>query len=160
MLMALEVKKSKKEILEMKKTMMLMAALLFVTLVGSFAQAQQQCYQLEPYSDVIKLSHTTVGAHTALFGNWTSVDYTLPVVGAREANLGGGPKRVSLNGTNDTSDFDANPICAIDGVVNGAWTITCVGGTSGNFTVTGTAFAPVSCANASAVQGPVAGKSK
>lgn len=95
----------------MKKLMVLMVALVLVTLMGSLAQAQQVCYQLKPAPDIIKLSYHTQGAHTNLFGNWVVPNvYSLPVVGAREANLNGGPKRVSLNGTNDTSDFGGNPI--------------------------------------------------
>jgi hypothetical protein len=141
----------------MKKLTVLMAALVLVTLMGSLAQAQQVCYRLNPFSDVIKLSYHTVGPNTNLFGNWTTIFYTLPVVGAREANLNGGPKSVSVHGTNDTSDFGGNPICAIDGVVNGAFTITCVGGSS-TFTNTGTHLTPVSCTAAPQQEGPVAGK--
>jgi hypothetical protein len=142
----------------MKRVIGLMAALVLVTLMGSLAQAQQVCYRLNPFSDVIKLSYHTQGPHTNLFGNWTVPSvYSLPVVGAREPNLNGGPKRVSVHGTNDTSDFGGNPICAIDGVVNGAFTITCVGGSS-TFTNTGTALTPVSCTAAPQREGPVAGK--
>jgi hypothetical protein len=143
----------------MKKAMVLMAAVVLVTLMGSFAQAQQVCYQLKPYDDVIKLGYHVQGNHTNLFGNWRTSNYTLPVVGAREPNLNGGPKRVSLHGTNDSADFDGNPICAIDGVVNGAFTISCVGGTAGNFSNTGTNLTPVSCDETEPVGGPLAGKS-
>jgi hypothetical protein len=146
-----------KEILKMKKVIALMAALVLVTLVGSFAQAQA-CYQLKPYVDIINLSHTSVGPNRVLFGNWTgSTEYSLPVVGAREANINGGANRVSLNGTNNTSDFDGNLICALDATVNGPFTIVCVG-SSTTFTITGTAFAPVSCTEANPV-GELAGKS-
>ena len=89
----------------MKKVIALMAALVLVTLVGSFAQGQT-CYQLKPFIDIINLSHTTVGPNRVLFGNWTAgTEYSLPVVGAREPNINGGPNRVSLNGTNNNSDF-------------------------------------------------------
>ncbi len=142
----------------MKKLTVLMAALVLVTLMGSLAQAQQVCYKLNPFSDVIKLSYHTVGSNTNLFGNWTTIFYTLPVVGAREANLNGGPKRVSVHGTNNTGDFSGNPICALDGVVNGAFTITCVGGSGGTFTNTGTNITPVSCTADPQREGPVAGK--
>lgn len=141
----------------MKKVIVLMAVLVLVTLLGSFAQAEQ-CYNLVPFSDVIHLSHINSGPDTNLFGNWITTSYTLPVVGAREANLNGGPRRVSLNGTNDTGDFGGNPICAIDGTVRGAWQITCVGGASGTFTVTGTSLNPVSCAAAKPRQGMEAGR--
>jgi hypothetical protein len=144
----------------MKKSMVLMAALVLATLMGSLAQAQQVCYQLKPAPDIIKLSYHIQGSHTNLFGNWTVPGaYSLPVVGAREPNLNGGPKRVSLNGTNDTSDFAGNPICALDGVVNGAFAITCVGGTIGTFTYTGTNLTPVSCTAATQGEGEAAGKS-
>ena len=143
----------------MKRVIGLMAALVLVTLMGGLAQAQQVCYKLNPFVDVIKLSYHTVGSHTNLFGNWTTTSYTLPVVGAREANLNGGPKRVSLNGTNNTADFGGNPICAIDGVVNGAFTITCVGGSGGTFTNPGTHLTPVSCTAAEPGEGREAGKS-
>jgi len=142
----------------MKKAIVLMAALVLVTLLGSFAQAEQ-CYNLSPFSDVIHLSHISSGPDRSLFGNWIATGaYSLPVVGAREANLNGGPKRVSLNGTNDTADFGGNPICAIDGVLNGAWSLTCVGGSNGTFTTSGSAFAQVSCAAAQR-EGMEAGKS-
>src|ERR1700721_2474272 len=105
----------------MKKVIVLMAALVLVTLLGSFAQAEQ-CYNLAPYADVIHLSYIHSGSDQSLFGNWTaSGAYSLPVVGAREANLNGGPKRVSLNGTNNTSDFGGNLICALDGTIGGPW---------------------------------------
>jgi len=145
----------------MKKVMVLMAALVLVTLMGSLAQAQQVCYQLSPYSDVVHLSYHTQNGHTNLFGNWVVPnDYTLPLVGAREANVNGGPKRVSLNGTsNNPSIFNGNPICAIDGVVNGAFTITCVGGSNGISTVGGTSLTPVSCADNTPREGEPAGKS-
>jgi hypothetical protein len=148
-----------KEIPRMKRVIGLMAALVLVTLMGSLAQAQQVCYQLKPFGDVIKLSYHLQGSHTNLFGNWSFDNaYSLPVVGAREANLNGGPKRVSLHGTNDTSDFGGNPICALDGVVNGAFTFTCVGGSNGTFTNAGTGLTPVSCTAAPQREGPVAGK--
>jgi hypothetical protein len=146
-----------KEILKMKKVIALMAALVLVTLVGSFAQGQT-CYQLKPYIDIINLSHTNVGPNRVLFGNWTAgTQYSLPVVGAREPNINGGPNRVSLNGTNNTSDFGGNLICAIDATVNGPFTAVCVG-SSTTFTITGTAFAPVSCTEANP-DGESAGKS-
>jgi hypothetical protein len=150
---ALEVKKKGDS--KMKKMVALMAALVLVTLLGSFAQAEQ-CYNLVPFSDVIHLSHLSSGPNQTLFGNWISSDYTLPVVGAREANLGGGPNRVSLNGTNNTSDFGGNQTCSLDGTINGPWAVACVG-VNATFTVTGSAFAPVSC-TAARREGNEAGK--
>jgi hypothetical protein len=145
---------------KMKKVMVLMAALVLVTLLGSSAQAQQVCYNLSPYSDVIHLAYHVQNGHTNLYGNWVVPgDYTLPVVGAREANVNGGPKRVSLNATSNAGLFNGNPICAIDGVVNGAFTITCVGGSNGTATVSGTSLTPVSCADDTPRSGEPAGKS-
>jgi hypothetical protein len=141
----------------MKNLTALMAVLALVALMGSLAQAQQACYQLHPFSDVIRLGHLDNSTHRSLFGNWTSSEYTLPLTGARELNLNGAPYRLGLHGTNPTSFFGGNMICALDGIRNQPWTATCVG-TATPFVVSGDSLLPVSCTAAPQREGPVAGK--
>jgi hypothetical protein len=142
----------------MKKLTVLMAVLALVALMGSFAQAQQACYQLHPFVDVIRLAHIDNSTHRSVFGNWTSPFYTLPVTGARELNLNGLPYRLGLHGTNNSSSsFGGNMICALDGIKNQPWTVTCVG-TATPFVNSGDSLRPVSCTAAPQQEGPVAGK--
>lgn len=141
----------------MKKLTILMAVLVLVTLMGSFAQAEA-CYNLSPFSDVIRLGHVTNSGHQSWFGNWSAgTSYSIPVTGAKELNLGATPKRLGLHGTNNTGDFGGNMICALDGIPNQPWTATCVG-TGTPFVVSGDSLAPVSCNGASRREGPVAGR--
>jgi hypothetical protein len=140
----------------MKKLTVLMAVLALVALMGSFAQAQQACYQLHPFVDVIRLAHIDNSTHRSVFGNWTSPDYTLPLTGARELNLNG-QYRLGLHGTNTSSSFGGNMICALDGIKNQPWTVTCVG-TATPFVNSGDSLRPVSCTAAPQQEGPVAGK--
>jgi hypothetical protein len=138
------------------KKLTVIAVLALVALMGSFAQAQQACYNLHPFGDVIRLGHLDNSTHRSVFGNWTSTEYTLPVTGARELNLNGAPYRLGLHGTNPTTFFGGNMICAVDGIRNQPWTLTCVG-TSTPFVVSGDSFAPVSC-SAPLRDGPPAGR--
>ena len=139
----------------MKKLTALMAALVLVALMGSFAQAEA-CYNLSPFNDVIRLGHLDNSSHRSLFGNWTSSSYTLPVAGAKELDFTGTPKRIGLHGTNPTGFFGGNMICALDGVTGKPWTATCVW-TATTFVVSGDSLSPVSC-TAARRDGPSAGQ--
>jgi len=145
----------------------LLSTLVLVAVVaqlGSIAQAET-CYVLKPFVDVLRLNvQITEGGpnsmHEAVYGNWITSSYTLPVVGARELNLGSNTqRRLGIHGTNNSSFFGGNPACVLDGIPGGKWSLSCFGGGSGRFSNSGTALAPISCASLppSVEAGPEAG---
>jgi hypothetical protein len=145
----------------MKKVTVLMAAA-FVTLMGTLAHAET-CYKLQPFVDVLRLNvQITEGGpnsmHEAVYGDWVTGSYTLPVVGARELNVNStSQRRLGIHGTNDTASFGSNPACVLDGIPNGAWTLSCFGGGSGRFSNHGTSLTPISCSSLPPEVGPEAG---
>jgi hypothetical protein len=137
------------EVRQMTKATILTAAA-FVALMGSIAHAET-CYKLSPFVDVLRLDVQiteggTNSTHESVYGNWVTSAYTLPVVGARELNVGNtSQRRLGIHGTNDTSLFGANPACIIDGIPGGAWSLTCFGGSGSRFINSGTNLAPIDC---------------
>jgi hypothetical protein len=135
----------------MKKATVAMTIVMLSALM-SVAHAET-CYKLQPFSDILRLDVLiTEGGpssmHEAVYGDWVTSSYTLPVVGARELNVGStSQRRLGIHGTNDTSNFGGNPACVLDGTPGGAWSISCFGGGSGRFAVTGTNLASISCSS-------------
>jgi hypothetical protein len=149
----------------MKNVAILTVALVLVVLTGAVAQAEI-CYRLSPFSDVLRLNiDASLGAvgsqHENVYGNWISSAYSLPVSGARELNRGStSVRRLGIVGTQNTANFAANRICALDGIPGGAWTLTCVGGPGARFINAGTPLAAISClglAPSALDDGPAAG---
>lgn len=134
----------------MKKTTIFMAALLASAVMVTVAQAET-CMRLSPFVDILRLSvfideGATGTAHHVVFGNWITSSYTQPIVGARELNRGStSVRRLGVHGTNNTLLFGGNRICAIDGIVGAAWTLTCVGGPGARFVNQGSPLATISC---------------
>jgi hypothetical protein len=133
-----------------------------VAQLGSIAQAET-CYQLKPFIDLVRINvqiteGTTHANHQLVYGDWVaSTVYTLPVVGARELDVNTNTvRRLGVHGTNDSGSFGGNPICSIDGLPGGAWSLTCVGGSGSRFTNSGTPLALTTC-TPPAEGGPVAG---
>ena len=129
-----------------------LALVAVVAQLGSIAQAET-CYQLKPFVDVLRLDVQiteggTNSTHEAAYGNWITSSYTLPVVGARELNVGSSSvRRLGIHGTNDSSSFGSNPACVLDGIPGGKWSLSCFGGGSGRFSNSGTDLAPISCSS-------------
>jgi hypothetical protein len=127
-------------------TIMILSALM------SVAHAET-CYKLQPFSDILRLDVLiTEGGpssmHEAVYGDWVSSSYTLPVVGARELNVGStSQRRLGIHGTNASSSFGGNPACVLDGIPGSAWSLSCFGGGNGRFSNTGTNLAPISCSS-------------
>ena len=144
----------------MKKMIVAMAAVGLLILTVSVVQAET-CYRLYPFADYLRLSvqideGATGDAHASVNGQWiarsgTTTSYTLPVVGSRELNQGSTvTRRLGLVGPNHTTTyFGNNRLCTLDGIVGGAFTITCVGGTGAIFRNSGTSLAPISCSGLS-----------
>jgi hypothetical protein len=147
----------------MKKSIVALAILM-----GGMSTAQAEiCYRLDPFGDVLRLTCQTnpssgpMGSrHTVCYGNWIFTEYTLPVVGAQELNLGSTTvRRLGLHGTNNTTSFAGNPNCVLDGIPSNPWTLNCVGGAS-IFTNSGSPLTPISCSGVApsmAMGGPAAG---
>ncbi len=147
----------------MKKATILMATVVFMALMGTFAHAEA-CYKLVPFSDVLRLDiQVNEGGpnstHESVYGDWITTSYTMPVTGALELNLNStSQRRLGIHSTNDTADFGNNPVCSLDGIPNGAWTLTCFAGAGSRFTNHGTNLQPISCATLPPADGPEAGK--
>ena len=145
----------------------LLSALVLVavaTQLGQVAQAET-CYQLRPFPDILRLDvqiteGTTNANHEVVYGNWITGIYTLPVVGARELNVGSGTvRRLGIHGTNDTAFFGNNQACVLDGIPGGAWSLTCFGGAGSRFANNGSDLAPFACSSLPpSVTGPEAGR--
>lgn len=147
----------------MKTPQLILASSLFMAMSG-VAQAEA-CYQLSPFTDVIRVSmHQDIGSigdnHIDVFGNWIAKgNYTLPSSGAMELDAGSRTvKRIGIVGTNITSGFNGNLICALDGIPKGAWQLQCSGGTAGNFQNSGNPLTPVNCNTVSISSPTEAGK--
>jgi hypothetical protein len=137
-------KLKKRRISNMTKVKALTAALVLVTLLGTFAQAEQ-CYKLDPFIDILRLSAVAKGRHTDLFGNWVAgTSYTLPIVGSKDLDVNGTSKRIGVHGTNNTADFGGNLLCSLDGFISGSWVLQCAGTTT-PFATSGSSLTPVSC---------------
>jgi hypothetical protein len=145
----------------------LFATLVLVAVAAQLSQIAQAetCYQLRPFSDILRLNveiteGTTNANHEVAYGNWVTGSYTLPVVGARELNVGSSTvRRLGIHGTNDTAFFGNNPACVLDGIPGGAWSLTCFGGAGSRFTNSGSALAPLACSSLPPfVAGPEAGR--
>ena len=140
----------------MKKATVVLAALVLVVLMVAAAQAEI-CYQLSPFGDVLRLNveinDGPVGAsHHLVYGNWVFAGvYTLPLVGARELNVGSTTiRRLGIHGTNPTAFFGGNRICALDGIPGAAWTLACAAGAGAPFFANGSALTAISCDGLSA----------
>jgi len=139
----------------MKKATVAMTIVMLGALM-SVAHAET-CYQLQPFSDILRLDVSVHEAgpsstHEVVYGDWVTSSYTLPVVGARELNVGStSQRRLGIHGTNDNSSFGGNPACVLDGIPGGAWSLSCFGGGNGRFANTGTNLAPISCSSLPAV---------
>jgi hypothetical protein len=133
----------------MKKATVAMAVVMLSALL-SVAHAET-CYKLQPFTDILRLDVLiTEGGpssmHEAVYGDWVTSSYTLPVVGSRELNVGSlSQRRVGIHGTNNGSAFGANPACVLDGIPGGAWSLSCFGGGNGRFANSGTNLAPINC---------------
>ena len=144
----------------MKTTLCVLLSTFF--LMAVVPAPAEVCYQLKPFSDVLRLSvqidaGTTNAQHDLVYGNWVTGVYTLPIVGALELNVGSTTvRRLGVHGTNDTSLFGANPACVVDGIPGGAWSLSCFGGGNGRFKNSGTDLAPTTCTPPVQL-GPVAG---
>jgi hypothetical protein len=145
----------------MKKATVVMAGVVLLTLMSSFANAADFCYQLSPFVDVLKLSQTNVGTHKLLFGDWVaSGSYALPSVGAKELDVNGVPRRIGIHATNNSADFGGNMDCVLDGIANQPWALQCSGNAAGPFSITGDSLKVISCSTFAQSAGPAAGKSK
>ena len=133
----------------MKKSTIAAAVAVLGALMG-IAQAET-CYKLQPFADVLRVDVQiteggTSSMHELVYGDWVSSSYTLPIVGARELNVGStSQRRLGIHGTNSSADFGGNPACVLDGIPGGAWSLSCFGGGSGRFANSGTNLAPISC---------------
>lgn len=131
--------------------------------VGFFstgAHAGQACFRLNPFTDYLKLELGPVtNGHRNVYGNWIGPgNYTLPVSGALELNLGSTTvRRLGIVGTNNTTFFNDNLICGLDGIGGRAFEVNCSGGPSGNHQFSGT-LAPISCAGLAPSAARVAGR--
>lgn len=113
------------------------------------------CYRLDPFPDVVRVNETmsldeaVEGSHTAVVGNWSFGNaYSLPVVGSLDTDV---PRsnppalRLGLHGTQHTAAFGNHSDCTLDGVPNGAWTLSCSGRVAGIFNNSGSPLATISC---------------
>jgi hypothetical protein len=135
----------------MKKTTIAMAVSALFALTVGVAQAEV-CYKLNPFVDILRLNtvtndSSTVGAvHKLTHGNWISGAYTLPVVGAIEFKDGSTTvRRLGIHGTNNTTAFGNNPICALDGIPGQPWFLVCTAGPGVRFTNNGSALTSIPC---------------
>src|SRR4051794_14299810 len=99
----------------MQYPMKLLVAGALALSAGSFstgAQAAQVCFQLNPFSDTLRLEFAPLtDGHRNVYGNWVvSGVYTLPVSGAYELDVGSTTvRRLGIVGTNsNAADFGGN----------------------------------------------------
>jgi hypothetical protein len=121
-------------------------------LVLSTAQAEE-CFKLNPFVDVLRLSHTTSvetstgDSHALVTGNWIAHGfYTLPVVGSLELDAGSTTvTRLGIHGTQKSNFFGGHSTCVLDGTPGGSWFLSCNGKVDGIFNNSGTTLSPISC---------------
>jgi hypothetical protein len=96
---------------------------------GAQATPVEKCYNLEPFTDVLKLVfQDPVDGHQLVYGIWIEPGvFTIPVSGAREDDLGGASKRLGLTGTIRTPTGFRNLIAGFDGTIGGAFEVEFVG---------------------------------
>jgi hypothetical protein len=144
-----------------KKT--ILASSVFLGMALGTAHAEK-CFQLKPFSDVIRVSGINIfgpgpgpgTTHTVFVGSWIApgtppppaTAYVLPIVGSRAFDANSTTvKRYGFHGTNVTGAFNGNESCALDGISGGAWSLACPAGPGGAaFTNSGSPFDPVPCA--------------
>jgi hypothetical protein len=131
----------------------LLAAGVLALSAGSFstgAQAAQVCFRLDSFPDTLRLEFGPLtDGHRNVYGTWGAPgDYTMPVSGAFELNVGSTTvRRLGIVGTNNnTQDFSGNLICGLDGIRGGPYQIQCSGGPTRYPGFTGTSLNPISCA--------------
>jgi hypothetical protein len=116
------------------------------------------CFKLSPFIDNIRLAQIAIqdeapasasvggGTHWLLVGNWTAGGFTpsKPVVGSLDSSFPGGGLRLGLHGTLHGGDCGGHSEVTLDGVVGGAWNLSCDGKVAGFFSNSGT-LTPISC---------------
>jgi hypothetical protein len=131
------------------------SAMIFGVAIGA-AQAEI-CLKLNPFPDVIRLAEVSVadeanpasngsvggGTHSLVVGNWTAF-ISKPVVGSLDYNQPGGGLRLGLHGTLHNGDCAGHSDVTLDGVIGGAWSLSCDGRVAGFFSNSGT-LAQISC---------------
>lgn len=143
----------------MKKVTVVLTLSVLLGLTVSAAQATETCYQLEPFSDILRFGTRNSGPltppgrrHTLIHGNWIALGvYTIPFTGSVELDVGSTTtKRLGIHGTNGDGGFPptffgGQPSCLLDGYPGGPWFISCSGGTSSPFVNSGNPLKLIPC---------------
>ena len=129
----------------------LSAAALAASTSSSFAEA---CYSLGGgYTTVIRLDliqsiEPNGTNHTLIFGQWNQPGvFDAPLSGAYEfSNFKGSVRQFGFSMPIPVSQ-NGNQSCSFVGVLGGAWSLQCSGGTGSNFQNSGSPVALVTCPN-------------
>jgi len=133
---------------EMKTARTVLTSSILLGMAFGTAHAET-CYKLNPFIDVIRLAQITVqdeaagGSHTLLVGNWVGV-FSKPVVGSLDVSVNPSGTRLGLHGTLHGGDCAGHSDVTLDGLVGGAWNLSCDGRVAGFFNNTGT-LTVISC---------------
>jgi hypothetical protein len=128
-----------------------LASLGCITVLSSAAFAEK-CYQLDSFSDRVRLNIqvnedavATGRQHALVYGQWLSSSQAGPVVGGRELEHGSTTvRRISITRINAQGPSGSARTCHLTAIESGPWRLICIDSGS-TFTNGGTNFAPVNC---------------